>query len=194
MEFFDDLEDLFHQNGGKSHGGLVKHHELRTGHERTAHCEHLLLSAGERAGDLAAALLEAGELPEYLLKVFLRQLFADECAHFEILHDGHLQENAPTLGNVGHAAQGKLVAVGVGDVIAEEGDAPVFRMHHAGDGLERRGFAGAVCTDESDDLALVHVEGSALQGVDVAVIDVDVFNIEHAGHITSPPSCRGTPQ
>ena len=47
-------------------------------------------------------------------------------------------------------------------------------MEQAGDGVQRGGLAGAVGADEGDDLPLIDLEGDALDGVDGAVIDVDV--------------------
>ena len=40
---------------------LVEHQQARPGHQRPADRQHLLLAAGQRAGDLAAALGEARE-------------------------------------------------------------------------------------------------------------------------------------
>ena len=45
-------------------------------------------------------------------------------------------------------------------------------------GLQGGGFASTVGTDQGDDLALIHLEGDVLDGVDVAVIDVDVINFQ----------------
>ena len=39
------------------------------------------------------------------------------------------------------------------------------------------GFSGAVSTDQGDDLALVDVKRDPFQGMDVAVIGVDVVNV-----------------
>ena len=61
----DDIEYLLDQDGRKAHRRLVEHEQLGLGHERAAHGEHLLLAAGEGAGHLGAALLEAREALVY---------------------------------------------------------------------------------------------------------------------------------
>ena len=66
----------------------------------------------------------------------------------------------------GHAAQ----------ILTEELDGAGLGPQQAGHGLQNGAFACAVCADEGDDLALMHLEGHALDGVDAAVIDVDVID------------------
>ena len=104
MEGLDDLEDLLHQNGGQPHGGLVQHHQFGAGHQGAPHGQHLLFAAGERAGDLAAALLQAGKL-----LVDGLQAGSDLTArtgvgaHLQILLHRHLEEDLPAFGHLGKA-------------------------------------------------------------------------------------------
>ena len=51
---------------------------------------------------------------------------------------------------------------------------------------EGRGLAGAVGADERDDLAALHGEREAAQGPDVAVVGVDVGELEHAVYRPAP--------
>src|SRR5947207_1251727 len=55
------LEDLGHEHGGEAERGLVEHEHARARHQRAADGAHLLLTAGQRAGQLRAALLEDRE-------------------------------------------------------------------------------------------------------------------------------------
>ncbi len=49
-------------------------------------------------------------------------------------------------------------------------------MQKAGNGGQNGGFARAVRADERDDLALVDLKGNALDGVDAAVVHMDIIN------------------
>ena len=52
------------------------------------------------------------------------------------------------------------------------------RLVEPGQAIEQRGLAGAVRSDQAEDLALVHVEGHAVQRDDAAEHDADVANRE----------------
>ena len=64
--------------------------------------------------------------------------------------------------------------------LPSKSDMAAAGLEQAGDGVERGGLARAVGADEGDDLALVDLEGDALDGVDVAVVDVHVLDFEKA--------------
>jgi len=49
-------------------------------------------------------------------------------------------------------------------------------VQQAGDRVQNGGFARAVRADERDDLALVDLKGNALNGVDAAVVHMDIIN------------------
>ena len=49
------------------------------------------------------------------------------------------------------------------------------------------GLAGAVGTDQRDDLALIHMERDIPDGVDGAVKHIDVLDGKHLPHRQSPP-------
>ena len=49
----------------------------------------------------------------------------------------------------------------------------------AGDGGEHRRLAGAVRSDDADDLAFADIERDATQRDKPAITDVDVFDFEH---------------
>ena len=61
--------------------------------------------------------------------------------------------------------------------LAHELDMAGLTVEQAGNGVQSGGLAGAVGTDQRDDLALVDLEGNALNSVDAAVIDVDIVNL-----------------
>ena len=148
-------------------------------HEGTGHDQHLLLAAGEGAGNLLAAFLQPGEIVKYHFQVLRRHGLVDIGAHFQILLDSHLQENPASLGNMGQAVAEELIGIGMGDILAAEFDGAAAGVHQAGNGLQNRTLAGAVGTDQCHDFTLVDMEGDTLDGVDRAVVDMDIINFQH---------------
>ena len=55
-------------------------------------------------------------------------------------------------------------------------DAAHLGVQQARDRVQNGGFARAVRADERDDLALVDLKGNALDGVDAAVVHMDIIN------------------
>ena len=110
VERLDNLEDLVHEDGCQAHRGLVEHEQLGAAHEGATHGEHLLLAAGERARHLVHALLEAREvLVDKLKRLLVLGVGAGVATHVEVLGDGHVREDAASLGAQGKAALDDLV-------------------------------------------------------------------------------------
>ena len=177
VQLADDVEDLLDQNGREAHGRLVEHEKLGLAHERAAHREHLLLAAGECAGDLTAALLQTREA-----LVNVRDTRLDGGiglrvrAHLQILLHGHLLEDVASLGDLRQTVLNDLVRRDALEVMALKEDAAHLGVQQAGDRVQNGGFARAVRADERDDLALVDLKGNALDGVDAAVVHMDIIN------------------
>ena len=156
-------------------------------HQRPGHGQHLLLAAGQSSGHLFTPLLQAGEIIEHHFQIRGVHRLFDERAHFQILLDGHLQEDAPPLRHVGQALGQKLAGIDVGDVLAAEADGARPGVHQAGDGFQDGTFARAVGTDQRHDLALVYLKGNALDGMDRAIVHMDVVDFQHAHWASSFP-------
>ena len=56
----------------------------------------------------------------------------------------------------------------------------------AADAVEGGGLAGAVGADQGDDLPLAHMEADAVQRLDVAVFDLEIFDFEEHQIVSSP--------
>ena len=195
MKILDNLKDLFHQNGSQAHGGFIQHQELGAAHQRPSHGQHLLFAAGQRARHLLPPLLQAGELRVDLLQV-RRIGFAalGVGAHLQVFLGGHLQKDPPSLRHQGQAAGDHLVGRNLAQILPQEGDGAGFAPQQSGDGVQGGGFARAVGADQRDDLPLGHLEGHALDGVDAAVVDIDVVDFQDCFHVTPPSACRDTPR
>ena len=72
----DGLEDGLHQQRREAERRLVEQEQPRLRHQPPGDGEHLLLAAGERAGELANALAQPGKEGEAAVEVLLRGLRA----------------------------------------------------------------------------------------------------------------------
>ena len=185
----DDGEDVLHHQGRKAQGGLIQHHQLGAGHQRPAHGQHLLLAAGERAGQLPAALLQTGEQLVDPLEVLLdlRLVLAQVCADLQVLHHRQVRKDPAPLGAHGDAGRDDLVDGLAQQLLAVPEDGPGAGLHQAGDGAQGGGLAGAVGADQRDDLAVGHLQRDAPEGLDAAVADMEVFDFKH---LPPPPDTR----
>ena len=183
MQLADDVEDLLDQNGREAHGGLVEHQQLRAAHKRSAHREHLLLAAGERSGDLPAALFQARKA-----RVDVRNAGTHGgarlgvCAELKVFLNGHLEEDVSALRDLRETTGDDLVRRDGVEVLPLEAHAAAARVEQTGNGVQHGGFARAVRADERHDLAGVDVEGHALHGVDAAVENIQVCDLQHFAH------------
>ena len=57
----DDAENFLDDQWRQTEAGFVEHQQFGLGHQRPAHCQHLALTAGKRAGELAASFFQARE-------------------------------------------------------------------------------------------------------------------------------------
>ena len=84
--------------------------------------------------------------------------------HFQIFLHRHVQKDASAFGHLGKPEFNHFVGRHFRQLPAEKRDAARARQQ-AGDGVQRRGLAGAVGADQRDGLALKDFEGNALDGV-----------------------------
>ena len=79
----------------------------------------------------------------------------------------------------------RLIELGrpqAGDDLAVDLDLATGRRELAEDAVEQRGLAAAVRADQAEDLALLHVEADAIDGLDAAKALLDVADFEDRGH------------
>ena len=140
-------------------------------HKGAAHGHHLLLTAGKRAGQLAATFLQTREVVEHHLKILTQTglVFETERAHLQVLLHAHAGEHVAAFRHMGHAQRDDLVRMRFEQIVAIIGNAAGFGRHQTGDGVQGGGLAGAVGSDQGDDLAVVHLEANALDRVDRAI-------------------------
>jgi hypothetical protein len=76
----------------------------------------------------------------------------------------------------------------VEQVLSSEGHrGALFRIHQSGYGPQRGALPGAIGADDADDFTLVNFKADAVQSLNVAVRDSQVFNREKHQTSTSLP-------
>ena len=128
-----------------------------------------MLAAGERAGDLTAALLQTRQQVKDHVEVILDGLLAVAAcvrAHLQVLLHGQAAEHAAALRHLRQAQADDLVRLHLADGLAAVVDLAALQLQQTGDRVHRRGLARAVGTDEGDDLALIDMERNVLDSVD----------------------------
>ena len=96
VDFLDDLENLLDQQRGQAHRRLIHQNHLGLSHQGAAHGQHLLLTAGKRARQLALALFQAREALVDIGHRFGHVGGVGERAHLKILFHRHLGEDVPS--------------------------------------------------------------------------------------------------
>ena len=81
-----------------------------------------------------------------------------------------------SLGDLRQTVLNDLMRRNALEVMVLKEDAAHLGVQQAGDRVQNGGFARAVRADERDDLALVDLKGNALDGVDAAVVHMDIIN------------------
>ena len=151
----DGVHDRFGGEGREAERGLVgDEHDRRVG-ERRREAQHLLLAAGEQAGDLLAPLLEDREP---LVGACARSSSVAQ-QHGEVLLDGEAREDAAGLGDEEHAVARPAVRLGVGDVVALEEHRADGSVDEPGRDRAQRGLAGAVGAEQRGDACPRRVGG-----------------------------------
>src|SRR6185295_15984968 len=166
--------------------GLVEHDQLGAAHQAAADGEHLLLAAGERAGELVVAFLEAREHGEDVVESSFRLAARarEEAADLEVLEHAQAGEDLPPLGDLADAEVAGDMRLAAGNVLPLELDFPGAGLLDAGDGADERGLAGAVGADDGDDLALRHLERNVGEGLSIAVVQIQIPDPKKRIHIS----------
>ncbi len=179
VDLLDGVEDGFDQHRRQAQRRLVQHQNARLGHQRPPDGQHLLLTAGQRAAELTLSLLQAGEEGKDTLAILLDDLhipFEYVSAHIQILVHRQGAEDFTPFGRVGNTLLYDVVGWHIGDVLPPEVDLALTRPDQARDSAQRGCLSGPVSPDERDDLSFLHLQPEALQGVDVAVVCMQIID------------------
>ena len=171
IDRFDNGENILHNQGRKTQRGFIHHQHLRAAHQCPAHGQHLLLTAGQRTGQLPMALLQTGEQIVHPSDVFLDSLLilTQVSAGFQILQHRQVGKYTAAFGSMGNALFQHLVDGQAQQFLIVVGNRAAVCLHQAGNGTQHGGLACAVGADQGDDLSLRHFQINAAQGLDAAV-------------------------
>ena len=106
-------------------------------------------------------------------------------AEFQVIRHAHLAEELAPLGNKANSALNALLDIEASQIQPLIGH-EAARWQQTDQGAEQRRLAGAVRSDDGDDLTLLHGERDAAHGFDLAIGDVEVRGLQHRGHATPP--------
>ena len=167
-KLIDQVPEAAARDGIDARSGLVQKQDARGMHDGAAQRQALLPAAGQQLGDGGAAVGEARHA-QHVLLAFRAHVFGDAvnpAEEVDVLFHGEIVVERELLRHVADVLA-DLFGI-LGDVEAGHG-APAGGgrqqpAEHADDG----GFAGAVGTQETEDLALVHLEGDVIDGHEIA--------------------------
>ncbi len=100
-------------------------------------------------------------------------------------------EDAPALGHLDDPDRDDVVGGHGGQVAAVEDDLSAARPQQSAHRVQHRRLARAVGADERDDLAVIDGQRDATQGLDVAVVGVQVGDLEQRHVRPCPAPARG---
>ena len=153
----------------------------RPRHERPADRDHLLLATRQRAGNLAAALLHAGEQAVDSLQILVEfgAFLAGYRRPFPGFRTRSFAETAaapPARGPIRDAPRSATDRRSMG--LPSNSTEPVVGPDDAHDGLHRRRLAASIAAQQTDDFAGGDVVVHILQNVQIAVMRVDVAELQ----------------
>ena len=193
-----DREDLLHDQRRQAERRLIQQQQPRPQQQRARDRQHLLLAARKRAGLLAEALAQSGEIAEHALEVLGDALTvaADVAAKPEVLLDRQLEERAAPVRHVRDAALHDVLGGAAVDTFLAQADFAAG-AHHAADRPQRGGLAGTVRTQQRGDTALFHREVDAVQHPRLAIAGVQGTRLKQRRHAALPGfrrDRRGSPR
>jgi len=139
---------------GQAQRQLVDQHVPRLRDQSLGQHDHLLLAAGQGAGQRSQPQAELGEQPQDLLAAGLGLLAGQGVAgHAQVVLDGQIREQAAALGDDRDAGLADPFRAPAGDLSVVEEYRPGLGLQDAADGQDQGRLARAVRPEEGGDLA-----------------------------------------
>ncbi len=183
LQLIDEPEERLDLRVGERGGGLVHDEHLRVERERFGDLDHLLLGDGQLTDLLPRVQLDV-EARQQLAGLPIQRALRDERAAHRLPADVHVLRDR----EVGHHVQLLvddrdpqllgLQRAGQLDRLALEEDLSLVAGVDAGEDLHQRGLAGAVLTDEDEDLARSNLEVHILQRLHAGKPLADSLDLE----------------
>ena len=168
---------LFYSNRVNACKGLVEHDELRFYGETACYLCAAAFSTRETVTEVAAYLLE-GEFADEIFE-FFELLFTWKTCHLEytqdIVFDRHLAEYAGLLWQIAHTISGMLIDSHRGNLLVINKDTSGIGDYQSGGHIEGGRLTGTIRAQQSDNLALLYVEGDIVDDSSLAVDFYEAF-------------------
>jgi hypothetical protein len=150
----DDRDQAADHHRGQAQRQLVDQHVARLGDQGLGQHDHLLLAAGQGAGQGGEPLFQLGEQFQDLLPAGLGLVFGQRVAgHAQVVLDGQVGEQAAAFGDDRDAGLADPLRAAAGEVLPVEKDFAGPGLQDAADGQDQGGLARAVRAEERGDLA-----------------------------------------
>jgi hypothetical protein len=187
----DDRDQPADHDRGQAEGQLVDEQVARLADQGLGQHDHLLLAAGQGAGQGSQALGQLREQFQDLLAAGLGLLAGQGVAgHPQVVLDGQVREQAAALGDDRDAGLADALGAAAGDfpgrrVWGVEDHGAGLGLQDAADGQDEGGFAGAVRAEEGRDLAGRDLDGDLPDDGAATALDGEIGQLERA-HWSSP--------
>src|SRR5580700_9246483 len=178
--------DLLHNDRRQPLGRLVEQQKTCPGAQDAANGQHLLLAAGQLGPLAAAALLQVRKQGVDL--VDRHTAGSHDRRQQQVLLDVEAGEDAALLRAIGDSEPGNAIRGKPHKLGPVEADRALALRDDAHDRAQGRSLAGAVPTEEGDDLALLDREIDAVQDMRLTVPGMQVFDAQQCWPFW--PTCR----
>jgi len=176
------LENLLHQDGRQTKGGLIQNEKQRLCHETASDGAHLLFPSGQSSAGLLRSLFQLGKqfIDSVEVLVCFRSERGRECAHEKIFLDRHA---GPQLASFRHQTEmvtHSQVSWLRGHVLPVKNDSPLSDRNETRQRLESGCLAGAVRSDDANNLAATHPKTDAPNYLDGSVGQLEIRHLKQS--------------
>src|SRR5579884_738027 len=181
LDLVDRVVHLLDHQRRQAQRGLVDHQDARLAHQPTAERRPSSLAAAKTAGELLAAIGQAGEQSKDALGPLMALCpgFGPVGPEEEVFEHGHLRERQIALGDVHRSGGDDRLRGKMGQVHTIELHRPGRGAEQPGDRTQQRGLAVAVRPQDDDRLARRDVERDTVQHLRAAVAGGEPVHGEH---------------
>src|SRR3954469_19270623 len=178
-------------DGGEALRRLVEHQDVGLEEQGARDGEHLLLAAGERAGELAGALLQPGKELVRLREPFIERpealpMTLDGPRQLEVVLHGQRGEHVPAFGYQRETAARALISRQDGHVTLTQLDAAPRGAECPRQRFHQRGFASAVGAEHADRLARREPKADVAKHREASVAALEVRHLQERAHASAP--------
>ena len=182
LQVAHDALDLADRNRVDAGERFVEQHQARLGGQRAGDLDAAALAAGQARADLVGDVVDlqfVEQVGQLALAAGLVEVGAQLQHQPHVVGDAELAEHRRLLRQVADAVLGARVHRFGGDVLAVEDDLAGIGRDQADDHVEARGLAGAVRAEQADDFAGVERQAEVADDLARAVGLAQPFRDQH---------------